>query len=168
MTQSLNSAPSARGDPTPAANPSNLHPLCLPQAKREHLLRFVAAEKMSDVLSLLPVDDPSLTDEVSWVPASPLPEEPVQVFFAAVRTFDTFIVTLPSFCCCCCVTTTDCSRCKRRFESLLLFLVQDALVSLPRFSLVPEPARAHPCAGVCFASLCDGMGMSDNSVVFHV
>lgn len=35
---------------------------------------------MSDVLSLLPVDDPSLTDEVTWVPASPLPEEPVQVF----------------------------------------------------------------------------------------
>ena len=30
-------------------------------------------------MNLLPVDDPSLTDEVSWVPASPLPEQPVQV-----------------------------------------------------------------------------------------
>ena len=30
-------------------------------------------------MELLPIDDPSLTDEVTWVPASPLPEEPVQV-----------------------------------------------------------------------------------------
>lgn len=32
-------------------------------------------------MDLLPADDPSLTDEVSWVPASPLPEEPVQVTY---------------------------------------------------------------------------------------
>ena len=30
-------------------------------------------------MDLLPVGDPSLSDEVSWVPASPLPEQPVQV-----------------------------------------------------------------------------------------
>lgn len=30
-------------------------------------------------MDLLPVGDPSLSDEVSWVPVSPLPEQPVQV-----------------------------------------------------------------------------------------
>lgn len=93
MTQSLKSAPSAGGDPTRAANPSLPHPPVCPTSG-ESASPFVlsADEKMSDVLSLLPVDDPSLTDEVTWVPASPLPEEPVQVFgyFVAVRTFDTW------------------------------------------------------------------------------
>lgn len=31
-------------------------------------------------MDLLPPDDPSLVEEVSWVPRSPLPEEPVQVW----------------------------------------------------------------------------------------
>lgn len=37
-------------------------------------------------MDLLPVGDPSLNEEVSWTPQSPLPEEPVQVCCVCVST----------------------------------------------------------------------------------